>query len=537
MPRETTQRLTPRAVPQVAPPQAVNAKAAATATDALPAYIPQQRDPTLQGLLEGLSSISPAIMNKLQEVKEDEAGKAVTDRLGGVEAQSDSANYQYHYLHTDGLVKGQQDATSLWSSYQTEFDKDGGNLEQFLADKYKEQMNGAKDGPFLRGYNKPVADMLENIRKTHLDYQRKTVETRAESNTMQLMDNVVGAFVRQDTPIPEDYLENLEKTTGKHLGVSQQRFQELLFETVKRAGDEGHFTAFDLLKKPRSDGSPGLYYDPKWKEKIDAAELHSYNVLETSSEKDRAKRYNEALYPVFETEDLKEATHLFKALKEDNLFKGDAEALIKWERLLVEKVDGKPDITQMTNEGEIHRKVLTGGITYTQILDEEARGRITSSQRKDMFRELRRVQTENRQIAAQEGKAEEAIYKTKEFGSAMDYVEGVLRPRPRDTSGLSGQADVEFDHMQLAQARREFFTKSKGKSPADLQDLADDVAGRYLKRRQSQAQGGMTDKQKEAVTQGKVPYKTLQELRANAHLHSTAELRQFMNQIESAGGQ
>lgn len=480
MPRESTQRLTPRAVPQSAPPQAVNAKAAATATDALPAYIPQQRDPTLQGLLEGLSSISPVIMKKLQEVKEDEAGKAVTEAEAGMEPTSDSANYTYHFRGTRGDVDGQQDRSSIWTAYHTEFDKDGGDLEKFLADKYKAQTNGLQDGPYLRNYNKQIAGGMDDIRKEHLTLQRKKVEARVESDAMHLIDNVVGAFVRNDTPIPEDYLENLEKTTGKNLGVSQQRFQELLFETVRKNAEDGHFEAFELLKKPRTDGSPGLYYDPKWIDKIESAQDAAYAKAEAQGKKVREERQDTALYSVFDklySGDSAGAKAEYDGLVKQGLFT-HASDRIKWEGEFTKAQNKEARMDQQAAELELQAGIYRGSTGIREVIKAD----LTAPQKRSLLSEIHKVKQDVRMVAATAAQQEKAIFKSPEFRSGEEYIKGVLASvaSPTDILGTGSL----FERQQRASAILEFTQAAqRAQSPADLIQAREEITSRYLKRR------------------------------------------------------
>lgn len=534
MPRQTTQQITPRATPQSQSTTPIQARAAAAPTDNAPQYLPQTKDANLQGFLEGLQAFSPAVSKWTEQAIDDTKGAAVTDRMAGKEAQQSNWLYQEHYLHTDGLVKGEQDATKLVTAFNTEFDKDGGDLEGFIKEKYQGFVGGTPPGPYLDGYNKPMVKALETVRQAHTDYQRKAVEAKVETNAMQMLDNGLRAYTLQGSQVPDGYISNIRDYMGKNLGVSGQRFDQLLFESVKTLGNEGHFDAYEVLKKPHPDGSPGLYDNPEYRAKIEDAQVHSHNVFETRSRQDRAQRYNQTMYDVFTPDDPKEAAARFREAKQSGLFKGDAEGLIKWEKLLLEKVDGKPDITQLENEGPLMMRAIKGKLSQEDVLRAESAGQITSSQRRELFKTIRQTEVENRTLAANEGKAGEAIYRTREFDSVNDYLSGVLKVRPRDPIMSNGQADIEFDTHQLAAARRELFTASRGKKPEELQAIADDITTRYIKRRQEAEKGGMTDSQKEAVIAGQVPYKSIPELieAARAGLISTDEYKRYSDHLK-----
>lgn len=481
-------------------------------TDSIPAYVPQPEDPEVEGLLRGLSQLNPRLEAYVKDANEEADAKATMDRTAGAEPQDEGARYLKTYYAVDSFVKGQEDGNDLLTKYDSEFDKDKGNLEQWLGEKYGEKVSGIQDTEYINSYAKAMLPALQTIRKEHLGYQQKATVARVEANTMKMVDNWVRPFVTSGSGVPAGHIDTLQRTVGKDLGVTEGRFQELLFASVKTLGDDGYFDAFDVLKQDRTDGSPGLYNDPAWRSKIDAAEAHSHSVFEARSKRVKDERYNGILYDVFSLDDPAASSAKFKELKAQGLFVGDTESLLKWEKLLTEKVDGKPDITQLSNEGGILSRIYRGSVSYEDVLQAEARHDIVSSQRKYLLSEIRRVSTEERTAASAEGKKEEAIYKSREFSSAMDYVEGLLKPRPQSPDAMD-KAEVEFDHAQLAQARREFFTASAGKTTAELQDVADNVVKRYMNRRKAASDGGLTPEQKRATARAEVPFKTLEEVR------------------------
>lgn len=531
MPRISEQRITAQPViGQQQTGRTVRAGVAASAADNVPSYIPEMRDPQLDGFINGLAKINPALQQWKQQDDEGQASRGIVDRQSGKDAQESGNAYSAAYFGTDGLVRGQAYGADLVTRYNTEFDKDKGDLEGWLRDTYQGSLKGITDEHYLQGYQKGITPAFQAIREAHLGYQKKAVEVRVESNAIQLLDNGVRSYVSQGQPIPDGYVEAIQAHVGTNLGVSQQRFGELLFETVKRVGDEGHYDAYDVLKKPRPDGSPGMYYDPKWKEQIDRAEEHSFNVSMVHAQKAREQRYNTALYDVFLEEDPKKAQAMFQQMKSNNLFKGDTEGLIKWEKLITEKVDGKPNTTQLDNEVQILAGVYEGKVGVKDIINKASTRDVTQGQMKYLLGEARRVKNENATLAAAAGKADEAIFKTRDYQDAKDFVADILKPRPRDPLNFAGQQAIEFDRTNAAQAQREFFTGLKGKSPADIQPWAEDVVKRYKARQKE-----YTDPQQQAVTENKIPFKSLQEVRdAGAKgLLSNAEIRTYINHFKA----
>lgn len=500
----------------------VQSRVSASAADNVPNYIPQMKNPDAEAFLQGLGMMNSKLLEWSDKAKQEEAYNGVLDRQSGKDAQQDGESYKANYFATDGLIKAQEDGTALLAKYNTEFDKDKGDVEGWMRENYQSRLGNIPDEHYRAAYQKGMAPAFQAIREAHLGYQKKAVEVRVESNAMQLIDNGVRAYTSQGQAIPTGYLSAIQEHVGQNLGVSQQRFGELLFSAVKRVGDEGHYDAYDVLKADRPDGSPGMYYDPKWKEQIDKAQEHSFNMATAMAQKAREQRYNKALYDVFLEEDPKKAQAMFRDMKSSELFKGDTEGLIKWEKLMNEKADGKPDAKQLENEVALLAKVYEGKAGIKEILAQNSNAAITSGQRKYLLSEARRVQNENQQAAAAAGKAEEAIFKTREYADAKDFVGSMLQPRPRDPLNFSGQQTIEFDRANQTMAQREFFMGLKGKTTAEIQPWAEDVVKRYKAR-----QKDYTEPQQAAVADNKIPFKSLKEVRAQAKNLSPAEIRRY----------
>ncbi len=80
-------------------------------------------------------------------------------------------------------------------------------------------------------------------------------------------------------PIPDGVLDTQRKNIKDVYGISGTRFNDLLFASMKCIGDEGNYSIYDTLKKPKPDGTPGMYNIPEWKQKIDAAQIYSQDIF------------------------------------------------------------------------------------------------------------------------------------------------------------------------------------------------------------------------------------------------------------------
>lgn len=509
MPRPSQERRTSRPLQEAPRSSPVEAQVAARPTDFVTGTIPSGYDPDLDGLVRGLSAISPALEKYAEQQsgenrKQGEVARAAGESLD----ESKGTDWVHGYMALDGKVKGEADAAKVWSAYQTEFDKDGGDLEAFIKERWKGHTEGLQAGAFLDGYRDSFVPLLAKLRSEHLTYQNKRVSDTIESNALQLLDGGVRAYINAGQPVPDEYIDSIRGHLNGSLGVSNSRFNALLFGAIKRLGDEGNFAIYDTLKRPRPDGTPGMYFIPEWKEAIDQAQIKAQGVYlakasaaDEAAQKDRADRQDQALLAVFLENDTKRATALFDQHIKSGLFTR-ANELIGWRKKLEEHVDGKPNIGQMDNELGLLQGIYARKVKPRDILSAD----ITRSQLKYLLNELEQAKSHDRTLAAQGQAAAAKVFSSPEYRAAEDYLTGMLKPRPKSPTDYFSVGS-EFDRAALAAARRDFFNDIKNGAP-DPQASADKVVQRYMKRRE-----GFTAEQQATYGAGKVPFKSLSEAR------------------------
>lgn len=174
-------------------------------------------------------------------------------------------------------------------------------------------------------------------------------------------------------------------------------------------------------------------------------------------------------------------------------------------------------------------RIYKGGVTPREIIDARARGELTASQTRTMLSEVRRVDHENRTLAAQAGKAEESVFKTHAYRSAEDFLEGMLKPRPQRAADIDG-SDVAFDRVQLAQAKLELAQRSRGKKPEEVRDIATEIQDRYMKRRSN-----FSEARRGRVGRGEIPFSDLREVReaASRGILSNEEIRTYIDHFKA----
>lgn len=490
-------------------------------------------DREMMGLVEGLKVLNPELQRyshisaMVNSDRDTRAG--ATARQKGEELSKDSPEWFKHgYMAMDGQVKGDLDGKAIAEAYATEFDKDTGNLDGFIREKFQGLTKGIKDESFMGGYNQTILKHLQGVRQGHLEYQQNAVVQKVESNAMVKLDNYLRPFVERGEAIPGDGVDQIRGELKEFFKVSGTRFNDLLFTSVKRLGDEGNYSVYEMFKKPRPDGTPGMYWIPAWKEKIDQAQVHAQNVFLTRSKeadaanrKAREDRQDTTLYEVFlkmDTDPAAARTEYAK-LRSEGLF-SRASDVINWDTKFNAASKREASAEQQDLEISLQQRIYTSQVRPQDIVQAD----ITPAQKRSLMSEWYRAKNDNRQAAAAEQTAADSIYRTQDFRSGETYIETVLRPQatPLDVMGIG----TEFARQQMAAARKEFTIRAREvKNPFELHELASGIATRFLDRRKDPRVNQELD------MAGSLRYSTLEELKAASDAGLLTDTVEFENHL------
>lgn len=488
-------------------------------------FVQPALDPELQGLVNGLAPLSQSLQqyayaSRFEQARENqkqrEAGAAARSQGKEIDPNSPEA-FRHGYMEHDGHVKGDLDGQLLRSKYLTEFDKDTGDIEGFVRDHFAENMKGVTDQSFLGGYNQTLTKHIEAVRDAHLKYQQEAIVEKTESNALYKLDKSIRAYVENGEDIPDVVIDSQRKDL-KRLGVTGSRFNELLWASIKVIGDEGNFAIYDTLKKPRPDGTPGMYFIPGMKEKIDAAQIHSQNVYlqkrnqaETAAKKEREDKQDQALFNVFLKADTdpEGARQDYINLRSSGLF-SNASELVEWDAKFNTAANREASGIQLNREVDIQQGIYTGRVRPADIM----RADLRPAQKRSLMGEWYRVKNDNRQAAAAEQKGEDSIFKTQSFKEMDEYLETNLKPTQ---SMLDfNKEEYEYGLGQLAMARLELNDLARtAKTPKELRDGAYAIVTDYSKRAKEAKERGVASSAKrirfptpqalkEARTQGRI---------------------------------
>lgn len=484
------------------------------------------RDWALEGLISGLAEVQPSL------ARYGEARAAEDQKLGAAARtgnrpmdETKGQAWARGYMHMDGVVKGQQDNSKLLETYQTKFDKEGGDVEQFIKEQHAELTKGLTDKHFLGGYNSTIDPALMKIRELNLDYHRKQAVQKVETNAMALLETSIRSYVAAGQPVPAQYIDDTRKQLNSQMGVGNGRFNDLYFEVIKRIGDEGNFAIYDTLKEKKPDGTPGMYFIPEWKMKIDAAQIHSQSVFldgrakaEAAAKKGREDRQDTALYEafsLFQKGDEAGGTAAFARIVSSGLISRASE-LSKWDTMRAAAI--KRDITPQMKIKENDmlaqimqgkagiKEIMAGGFTYEQNTSLLSQYDKTVSAARSLQAQARAQagadRAEKRAIASEAY----AIYKTKQFTDGHDFI---THSMPRTPSARDPfQRQTEPERLATATAVREFTERAEGvKDPHELYKLSTEIVDRYRKNHTELKKTAI-----EGTTAGMLRYPSLDEL-------------------------
>jgi hypothetical protein len=443
-------------------------------------------DSSLDATLRGLAHFNSNLSNYLNDQGEREVQEGIKARADGSPIDDNKSEWFKHgFMKMDGQVKGQEDGVALHKAYETAFDKEGGDVEKLISDQWANNMRGMDDKSFLTGYSHSFAAAANKLRQAHLEYQKDRVVEKTRANAMSLLDEAIRSHVESGQEVPQSAIESL-KGEMKQYGIGNKEFTSLLFDTVHRYGMEsGNYQLFDLFKRPNQDGTPGAYFVPRWKEKIDEAQVSAQNVFlrrQTQAyemeKRNREERQDTALYGVFEklySGDHDGAQVDFGQHVSSGLF-SRASDIVKWEEMF-RKVDNRElRSDEQATMTEALAGVVTGKLGVRDILSLE----LPPQAKRQLLSELRTQQTQERQLEAQGATAANRPFRDHRFKEQDDYIEKQLSPIQDFLGKFTGKN--EFISAARATAKLELAEYVRANGLKDIRSKAVEIVERHAKR-------------------------------------------------------
>lgn len=216
-------------------------------------------------LAEALSSISPGLNSMLQqqaETRKQEAEELANRRLGGMsfeEAQRavkdgtipEMSNpwFKAAFMKQYGERLAHQRASEIAAFYETEFDKEGGNLDQYIAERMKEDLDTYGDNKFFAS---SYLGVMNRFNTTAQGKHQEFLTSRTKDETFQ---GAYETFLGTARQMLEEGVEPgqiaaalREKYEGNRelLNIPFKEQDRELLRVAQTLAEEGHY---DLVKE------------------------------------------------------------------------------------------------------------------------------------------------------------------------------------------------------------------------------------------------------------------------------------------------
>jgi len=246
-------------------------------------------DTALSSLAEGLSKASPGF-EKYMNAKHDEFVKNEAiraERMARIELMDkdeiteeilkgnlrpeDSPWFQEAYFKHGAVLQAQNTAQELRNKYDNEFDKDNGDINRFIRDNLKISERDLSDPDFAEPYLNALTDVETDIKKQQREYLSEKINLKKKTDIMLMIDNVVKEGVAEDKPL-EWLKQNLNSmyVAGTEVFLTNQEVDEMVYSAVSASADNGNYNLIDYFLEPKPDGTPGLWYNPDFTDRINS---------------------------------------------------------------------------------------------------------------------------------------------------------------------------------------------------------------------------------------------------------------------------
>lgn len=452
-------------------------------------------------LVGALSQVQPSLNRYLQveDNKLEQQGK--TDAQLGKEQESDSQAYVRGFSNIKGNNQAITDLEELQTHLELNYNPDTDDYDTTVKEWLKTKTEGVTDRNYLDGYAPVMDNALNKLKQSYAAQRLGRIKDATDSEATQMISTGMEAFAGRGEPVSEEWLNNTRTYLADHFKITSSQFNELQFLAAKKIGDAGNFSIYEQFKRPRVDGTPGTYFIPKWKERIDAAEVASKQHFvtltkqaELAAKADREKRQDTILGEVFTqalTGDYGNAMAKFKETVKNNPGLFGAADVSEWTGKFSSLA--KASAIEETEDQKVHATNILAGIYegrlgIKDVLKASTSGQIAYSQSRQLLDSVNSYQSAQRSASAAERAAnaaiagqEAAIFKTVEFTSGKEYLLKALRSTPAQFD-FFGEGSAE-EQQQRADAVLEFTQRAQHAPKEDLPKIREEIANRVLKLR------------------------------------------------------
>lgn len=364
----------------------------------------------LGGLIDGLSSLQPglqryaAITSKENNDADTQAGSVARER-GDTNDQSKSASWINGYMKMDGYVRAGEDASAFREAYVTDFNQDTDDFDQWSRKWWGQRAKGVETEPaFLSGYQAPMINSIENLRAEHQKGVVETVQVQQRTNALSILDSSFKGLTAKGGVLTSAHVDQQRKALQSAYNISNKDYNALVFESLLPIATSGRPHVLEALKQNRPDGTPGMYFIPEWKDKIDNAMAEGYRksaenakLADTVAEKQRLQAQSDVVFPTLLTAEAGEVSPeaardtLIVAMRQNpHLFHAD-EVAAQLGRIRTGG-NAAQDSRQQSNASLLLTSIHTGKAGSHEVMQAAQEGSISYAQQQQLLQDVAAVE-------------------------------------------------------------------------------------------------------------------------------------------------
>jgi hypothetical protein len=217
----------------------------------------------LLSLAESLSSLRPTINGYIQELRDDyqetEANRAYDTIQGmtyeqsaqavndGTMRKTESPWYRAAFQKQFGLAHAAQRKREIVTAYNNEFDKENGDIGEFLTRYVQEDYEQYGDSEFIKaGLREGMAGVFDSIKDTQAQY----VDTNLQQRTSEQFYTLAGSTVETALTDGSDVNAALARLSGDHgtsLGLQPEEMDTQLLLLAEGYAEKGDLKAVESI--------------------------------------------------------------------------------------------------------------------------------------------------------------------------------------------------------------------------------------------------------------------------------------------------
>jgi hypothetical protein len=242
-------------------------------------------------LTESLAAASPGF-NKFLSAKQrqfeiDETDRAIADAnmskedfdeavAKGMLRKEQSPWYQKAFMAQMGQNMASRRSRQIAEEYESSFNKDEDDINEFIASRFGEDLRGLDDLDFKSGYLQKARPAEEAIRNNFSEYQIARVKQQAFDGFSENVFHAAMDAKDRGVALSAGELGVLEDN-AREMGIERQQFNDIVVNslmTLAQQGD-GNPAVLEALKRKGTNGIASAYYTGRYGLKLQQAEAHA----------------------------------------------------------------------------------------------------------------------------------------------------------------------------------------------------------------------------------------------------------------------